>query len=94
MPATRTTPRTYGGSVLIFGLSSRDFLLATLVLLCERCQHQGAHQLLRRVRRISLFFIPLIPVGTRYLDVCTVCGRTIEVPREMAEQAAANGQLR
>ena len=52
------------------------------------------HQLLRRVRRISLFFIPLIPVGTRYLDVCTVCGRTIEVPREMAEQAAADGQLR
>jgi hypothetical protein len=80
--------------VLIFGLSSRDFLVATLVFLCERCQNQGSHQLLRRVRRISLFFIPLIPVGTRYLDVCTVCGRTIEVPREMAEQAAADAQLR
>ena len=39
-------------------------------------------------------FIPLIPVGTRYLDVCTVCGRTLDVPREMAEQAAATGQLR
>ena len=32
--------------------------------------------------------------GTRYLDVCTVCGRTIQVPREMAEQAVADGQLR
>jgi len=79
--------------VLIFGLSSRDFLLTTLVFLCERCHNQGAHQLLRRVRRISLFFIPLIPVGTRYLDVCTVCGRTIEVPRDMAERAAATGQV-
>jgi hypothetical protein len=84
---------TYGGAVLIFGLSTRDFLMATLVFVCERCHQQGAHQLLRRVRRISLFFIPLIPVGTRYLDVCTVCGRTIDVPREMAERALATGQV-
>ncbi|MGI3786397.1 MAG: zinc-ribbon domain-containing protein [Janthinobacterium lividum] len=79
--------------MLIFGLSSRDLLMVTLTFLCERCHNQGAHQLLRRVRRISLFFIPLIPVGTRYLDVCTVCGRTLEVPREMAERAAASGQV-
>ena len=79
--------------MLIFGLSSRDFLLATLVFLCERCHQQGAHQLLRRVRRFSLFFIPLFPVGTRYVDVCTVCGRSITVPREMAEQAAVTGQV-
>ena len=79
--------------MLIFGLSSRDFLVTTLVFLCERCQHQGAHQLLRRVRRFSLFFIPLFPVGTRYLDVCTVCGRTLEVPRELAERAAVTGRV-
>lgn len=79
--------------MLIFGLSTRDFLMATLFFLCERCQNQGAHQLVRRVRRISLFFIPLIPVGTRYLDQCTVCGRTIDVPRAEAERAAATGQL-
>ena len=79
--------------MLIFGLSSRDFWMATLVLLCERCHQQGAHQLVRRVRRISLFFIPLIPVGTRYLDVCTVCGRTVGVPRDMAEGAAVTGRV-
>ena len=79
--------------MLIFGLSSRDFLMATLVFVCERCHQQGAHQLVRRVRRISLFFIPLIPVGTRYTDVCTVCGRAVDVPRAMAEQAAATGQV-
>jgi hypothetical protein len=84
---------TYGGSVLIFGMSSRDLLLTTLVFLCERCHNQGAHQLIRRVRRLSLFFIPLLPLGTRYLDVCTVCRRTIDVPREMAEQAAVAGRV-
>ena len=79
--------------MLIFGLSTRDFLMATLYFVCERCHNQGAHQLVRRVRRISLFFVPLIPVGTRYLDTCTVCGRTVDVPREQAEQAAATGQV-
>ena len=85
--------RTYGGSVLIFGLSSRDFLVTTLLFRCERCQNDGAHQLVRRVRRLSFFFVPLIPLGTRHLDVCTVCGRTIGVPREMAERAAVTGQV-
>jgi hypothetical protein len=79
--------------MLIIGLSSRDFLVATLTFLCERCHQQGAHQLLRRVRRFSLFFVPLIPLGTRYVDVCTVCGRSVDVPRAMAEQAAATGRL-
>lgn len=79
--------------MLIVGLSSRDFLLTTLVFLCEVCHTQGPHQLIRRVRRLSLFFIPLFPMGTRYLDLCTVCGRTIEVPRRMAEQAVATGHV-
>ena len=77
--------------MLIFGLTSRDRLLATLVFLCERCQVQGAHQLVKRVRMFSLFFIPLIPLGARYTDTCTVCGRTIAVPRDMAERAAVTG---
>jgi hypothetical protein len=84
---------TYGGAVLIFGLSSRDSLMTTLLFLCERCHQHGAHQLVRRVRRLSLFFIPVLPLGTRYVDVCTVCGRTIDVPREMAERAAVTGQV-
>lgn len=79
--------------MLILGLSSRDFLMTTLMFLCERCHNQGAHQLVRRVRRFSLFFIPLFTVSTRYLDVCTVCGRTLDVPRDMAERAAVTGQV-
>ena len=75
--------------MLIFGLTAREYLLATLVFVCERCQVQGAHHLVKRVRKFSLFFIPLLPVGTRYLDTCTACGRTLEVPREQAERAAA-----
>jgi len=74
--------------VLIFGLTAREYVLATLVFVCEVCGNNAPHQLVKRVRKFSLFFIPLLSVGTRYLDSCTACGRVIEVPRAQAEQAA------
>ena len=78
--------------MLIFGLSSREYVLALISYVCEVCGHQGAHRLVKLVRKFSLFFIPLFPVGTRYLDTCTVCARTIEVSRDQAELAVNQGQ--
>lgn len=75
--------------MLIFGLSSKQVLLATLFYVCEVCGNQAAHQLVKHVRRFTLFFIPIFPVGTRYLDTCTHCGRTLDVPRDRAEAAVA-----
>lgn len=79
--------------MLIFGLSTKQVLLATLMYVCEVCGNQGAHQLVKRVRRFTLFFIPVFPVGSSYTDTCTFCARTLSVPRERAEAAvAAQGQ--
>ena len=75
--------------MLIFGLGGTQVLLATLVYVCETCGNSAAHHLVKRVRKFSFFFIPLFPVGTRYIDTCTACGRDIEVPREDAEAAAS-----
>lgn len=70
------------------GLSVKEILLSTLVYLCEVCGNSGAHQLIKRSKRFSLFFIPVLTVSTRYVDSCTTCGRVIEVPRDQAESAA------
>lgn len=75
--------------MLIFGLGVSQVLLATLVYVCETCGNSAAHHLVKRVRKFSLFFIPLFSVGTRYVDTCTVCGRDIEVSREHAETVAS-----
>lgn len=77
--------------MLIFGLSTKQILLATLVYVCEVCGNNAAHHLVKRVRRFTLFFIPIFPVGTRYVDTCTACGRGLEVPADRAEAAAAQG---
>jgi len=75
--------------VLIFGLSAKQVLLATLFYVCEVCGNQAAHQLVKRTNRFTLFFIPLFPVSTRYIDTCAFCARSIQVPRDRAEMAAA-----
>ncbi|MET0694339.1 MAG: zinc-ribbon domain-containing protein [Propionibacteriaceae bacterium] len=82
--------------MLIFGLSVKEVLLATLVFVCETCGNNAAHHLVRRVRRFTLFFVPLFPVGSHYYDTCVACGRVREVSREQAEAAAAqtSGELR
>lgn len=74
--------------MLIWGFRVSTALLATLVYVCDRCGRHAAHQLAKRVRKFTLFFIPLFPVGTKYLDTCVACGRTIEVAKQDAEQAA------
>lgn len=74
--------------MLIFGLGVSESLLATLVFVCETCGNNAAHQLIKRVRKLSLFFIPIFPVSTKYVDGCTACGRMLEVSRDQAEMAA------
>ena len=73
--------------MIIWGLRAYTTLLATLVYTCDRCGTHAAHQLVKRVRKFTLFFIPLFPVGTKYLDTCVACGRTIEVAKPDAEAA-------
>lgn len=55
----------------------------------ETCGNSAADHLVKRVRKLSSFFIPPFPVGTRDVDTCTACGRAIEVSREHAETAAS-----
>ncbi len=75
--------------MLIFGIRVTSAVLATLVYLCENCGNNAAHHLVKRVRKFTLFFVPLFPVGTKYLDTCTACGRVNQVSKEQAENAVA-----
>ncbi|WP_238008391.1 zinc-ribbon domain-containing protein [Dactylosporangium sp. AC04546] len=65
--------------LLIFGWGWRVKHLRTLTLRCARCGTTAAHPLYRRVLKVSLFFIPLIPLRTRYTIQCTACGVQTDV---------------
>jgi hypothetical protein len=65
---------------VIFGWGWRTRYLDAPILTCPRCDNHVAHPRSRQVLKISLFFVPLIPLRTRYVVQCTTCGVTREVP--------------
>ena len=72
---------------IIFGVQRKVTRLATVLALCAFC-HTPAAQVVIKVRTFfSLFFIPIIPMGTKYRATCTLCGQTSEITAEEAEQA-------
>lgn len=74
--------------MLIIGMSMKTVLVALFTYVCERCGTAAAHEVTRHVRRVTLFFIPLFPVSTRYRDRCTACGRVNDISAEQADWAA------
>ncbi len=64
-----------GRVFIIFGLKTSDRRVGSQVMICEICGVTAAQVLIRRSTRLSLFFIPLIPVKpARHYLQCSNCG--------------------
>ena len=60
---------------LLFGLRTKDHMVATRTMTCELCGWEAPQSVLRRSTKFTLFFIPLFPVKrATYLRECTHCG--------------------
>jgi hypothetical protein len=77
---------------LIWGFRLYRTVLATFVYVCDSCSTPAAHHLVKRVRKFTLFFIPLFPVGTKY-DTCTMCGRVTTLTKEQVDTALTAGDV-
>ena len=73
--------------LFILGVRVYSDLLATVAYVCENCGQHAAHHLTKRSRKITLFFLPLLPMSAKYFDQCSFCGRVLRIPRERAESA-------
>ena len=78
--------------LIIFGLRRRGYRLANVFAMCGICHTPAAQAVVRIKTFFTLFFIPLIPVGTKYRSTCTMCGGTIELSRDQADQAMVTMQ--
>jgi hypothetical protein len=74
---------------IIFGF--RTFLrnLAVVTAVCPHCNNPAAHRIVKRTRMLTLFFIPLIPVGIKTFSVCAFCGTTTKLDKESRDAALA-----
>jgi zinc-ribbon family len=79
--------------LIIMGIRAALELLGTTAYTCEVCGRHTQHEIVRERKKFSLFFIPLFSVGRpRYLDICSYCGRALEISAADAEAAAAQPQ--
>jgi hypothetical protein len=77
---------------LLFGIRRKAQRLATVFAVCVSC-HTPAAQAVTRVRTFfTLFFIPLIPLGTKYRTTCTMCGQSVSITKETADNLVAGAQ--
>lgn len=79
--------------LLLFGLRTRDRLIATPVLTCEVCGYSAPQTLVKRTTRFTLFFVPLFPVrpSHSYLE-CGHCRAFRPVDSGMAGRLAASAR--
>jgi zinc-ribbon family len=79
--------------LIIFGLRSFERTLAMLTLVCGRCRNAAAHRLVQRRRWFTLFFIPLVPLGTTRYTVCAYCGAAHKVAKADAKTMLTGGDV-
>jgi predicted RNA-binding Zn-ribbon protein involved in translation (DUF1610 family) len=84
-PAVRSVAK----MILLFGTRLRSALFAIVSFTCPFCGRDVAQRVLKLVNTFTLFFIPLFPVSTKFINECTNCGGVTDITREQAEQAAA-----
>jgi hypothetical protein len=77
---------------LVFGIKRMKKRLATMLALCGQCGSPAAQVVIRVSTWFSLFFIPVIPLGSKYSSTCTLCGKSVKLDKEQAMQMVAAAQ--
>lgn len=75
--------------ILLFGTRLRTTVIALVSFVCPFCSKDVPQRVLKAVNRFTVFFVPLFPVSTRYLNECSNCGGVTDVSREQADNAVA-----
>ncbi|MGC4805098.1 zinc-ribbon domain-containing protein [Micromonospora sp. DT233] len=70
----------------IFGLRTKVDRSGVVQQVCRNCGNHAAQVISRRSTKFTLFFIPLIPVRTRYVQQCSFCGVQYDIDRAEARR--------
>jgi hypothetical protein len=74
--------------MIIYGYRTIVRQLAMITMVCVRCNSYAPQQVNRRVKKFTLFFIPLFPISVWYFTRCTACGKD-----HLARKATMEGLL-
>jgi len=77
---------------ILFGFRRRSARLGAVFAMCQFCHTPAAQQVIRTRRYFTLFFVPVIPLGSSYHTTCTMCGRSGRVTAEAAQHLVTTAQ--
>jgi len=70
---------------IIWGTHTYKKLLGTAQMVnCGHCSNVVPFQIVRARTWFTLFWIPLIPLSTKYFIVCPICGSGVQVKKDQA----------
>ena len=74
--------------MLIFGWRTKAKSLGQVERSCVKCARLTMHNAIEAKKWFTLFFIPVIPLGSNYVNRCGVCG--LSTKGSAIENQAAN----
>ena len=77
----------------IFGIRTKAHPMGWAPMVCPRCGQPGNALIVREVTKFSLFFVPLIPLRTKYVAECQapMCRSRVALSRHEAQRLLAEG---
>lgn len=80
---------------IIFGWGRRTISVLgfTAANLYANCRNTSPWKVIKVRRWFTLFFIPIIPYESRYVAMCPVCNRGIQVDAKAAQSLTAGGAV-
>ena len=73
--------------ILLFGMRTSVTVRATVWFVCHFCGFDAAQRVIERRRRLTLFWIPLFTVSRSSVNVCSSCGREVDLSPEQVRNA-------
>lgn len=79
--------------MIIYGLLTTPIILGAKPDLCATCNVAGPHAILRRVRWVEIFWVPILPLWINHRLVCTNCGAETKLGFFQVRRALRSGRL-
>lgn len=79
--------------MIIIGSKGYLRILRTLTMVCWRCHQAAPHRLIESLRKLTIFFIPTVPISRRYRLECVGCGVAQDLEKPVARQILHDGRV-
>jgi hypothetical protein len=72
--------------MIIYGVRRRNKVLGQMEIGCAKCQKPTMQTVVRTRPWMTLFFIPVFPIGKNTTSRCNLCGLQMKVQNAQADQ--------